>query len=78
MIVTPELAIAPVIPPVIAPIVQEKLLATLEVKDMLGPEPLQVLALAALVTNGTGFTITVMVYTEPTQVPEVDVGVIKY
>ena len=78
MIVAPELALAPVMLPVIAPTVQLKLLAVLAVNAMFGPIPLQVLALADVVTNGTGFTVTVMVYAEPTQVPTVEVGVIKY
>ncbi len=78
MIVAPELALAPVMLPVIAPTVQLKLLAALAVNAMFGPVPLQVLAVAEVVTNGTGFTVTVMVCAEPAQVPTVEVGVIKY
>ena len=38
--------------------VQAKLLAALAVKDTFGPVPLQVFAVAALVTAGIGFTVT--------------------
>ena len=54
----PEPALAPVIPPVIVPIVHEKLLATLAVKLIFGPVPLQIVAVAAVVTVGEGFTVT--------------------
>jgi hypothetical protein len=59
--VDPELAVAPVMPPVIAPIVQVKLLGVLDVKMILGPVPLQVLAVEGLVTDGVGLTVTVIV-----------------
>ena len=74
--VVPELALAPVTLPVIVPSVHAKLLAALEVKDMPGPLPLQMLAVATLVTDGNGFTVTVIVEAEPTHEPVVDVGVI--
>ncbi len=64
--------------PVIAPIVQVKLLATLDVKEMLVPAPLQIVFVEALVTTGAGLTVTVMVYAEPTQIPPVEVGVTRY
>src|ERR1035437_3160353 len=57
--VAPELALAPVMPPVIVPIVHEKLLGTLAVKLILGPVALHVDAVDELVTTGVGFTVTV-------------------
>ena len=65
-------------PPVIVPIVHEKLLAMLAVKVIFGPVPLQVLAVAALVTAGVGFTVTVIVKAEPAHEPVVEVGVTRY
>jgi hypothetical protein len=58
--VDPELAVAPVIPPVIAPIVHAKLLGVEAVKTMFGPVTLQVLAVGELVTIGVGLTVTVI------------------
>ena len=61
MIVEPEPALAPVIQPVIVPIVQLNVLGALVVKLMFGPvPPLQVLAVLAVVTVGIGFTVTVI------------------
>ena len=60
MIVDPEPALAPVIPPVIVPIVQLNVLGALVVKLIFGPVPLQVLAVLAVVTAGIGFTVTVI------------------
>ena len=57
----PEPALAPVMPPVIVPMVHEKLLVTLDVKLIFGPVPLQVLVVAELVTVGAGLTVTVIV-----------------
>jgi hypothetical protein len=51
---------APVIPWVIVPIVHVNELGVLAVRLMLGPVPLQVLAVVAVVTAGVGFTVTVM------------------
>ena len=76
--VAPEPADEPVIPPVIVPIVQLKLLATLDVKEILEEAPLQMLFVAALVTTGKGFTVTVIVSAAPVQEPDVEVGVITY
>lgn len=45
----------------IEPIVQLKLLATVEVKGMFVDTPLQILLVEAFVTTGIGFTVTVMV-----------------
>jgi hypothetical protein len=59
--VPPEPELAPVMPPVIAPIVQVKLLGALDVKVIFGPVPLQMLAAAELVTVGVGLTVTVIV-----------------
>ena len=61
MIVPPEPLLAPVILPLIVPIVHAKLQGALEVSDIFGPVPLQVLAVAALVTAGFGLTVTVIV-----------------
>ncbi len=59
--VAPEPALAPVMPPVIAPIVQAKLLGTLDINVIFGLVPLQVLAVGELVTIGSGLTVTVIV-----------------
>ena len=75
LIVEPDPADAPVIPPVIVPIVQLKVLAALAVSDILGLVPLQIDAVLAVVTLGIGFTVTVIVVGEPAQEPTVDVGV---
>jgi len=74
--ILPELALAPVILPVIVPSVHAKLLAALDVKDIFGPVPLQMLAALVFVTDGIGFTVTIIVEDEPTHDPIVDVGVI--
>lgn len=74
----PELAVAPLIRPMLVPIVQLKLLAALAVSAIFGLVPLQTVALVALVRAGAGFTVTVIVEAAPTQEPEVDVGVTKY
>ena len=68
--VVPLVAVAPVIAPVLAPNVQANVLATLAVKLMLVALPLQTAAVAAVVTEGTGFTVTV-------HVPAETVGVVK-
>lgn len=59
--VAPKPALAPVIPPDIAPIVQVKVLGTEAVRTMFGPEPLQVEAVGELVIIGAGLTVTVIV-----------------
>lgn len=61
LIVLPALATAPVIPPVILPIVQMNELGVVAVSGMFGPVPLHVLAVGALVTEGVGNTVTVAV-----------------
>jgi hypothetical protein len=74
----PDPAVAPVMPPVMVPIVQEKLLATPAVKLIFVVTPEQIVAVAALVTAGAGFTVTVIVNVAPTQEPVVAVGVTLY
>ena len=78
LIVDPEPALAPVILPVIVPIVHAKLLGVLAVKLIFGPVPLHILAVAELVTDGIGFTVTVIVKADPAHKPAVDVGVTIY
>jgi hypothetical protein len=78
LIVVPEPAEAPVIFPVIVPIVQAKLLGAVAVRTILGAVALQILAVAELLTTGVGFTVTVIVKAAPEQDPEVEVGVTKY
>ncbi len=52
---------APVIPPVIVPTVQLNVLAAVDVKAMFVAAPLQIAAVFAVVTTGTGLTVTVIV-----------------
>jgi hypothetical protein len=59
--VAPDPADAPVIPPVIVPIVQVNVLGAVAVKAILVAVPLQMAAVFAVVTAGLGFTVTVMV-----------------
>jgi hypothetical protein len=61
LIVLPDPALAPVMPPVIVPIVQVKVLGALAVSEIFGPVALHVEAVAAVVTAGVGFTVTVIV-----------------
>ena len=61
LMVAPDPALAPVIPLVMAPTVQVKVLGTLAVSEIFGPEPLQAIAVAELVTIGLGSTDTVMI-----------------
>ena len=74
----PDEADAPVIPPVIVPIVQENVLGAVAVKAILGLTPLQIAAEFAVVTDGVGFTVTVIVYGLPVQRSPTDVGVTIY
>ena len=64
-------------PPVMVPIVHEKVLGTLDVNAILVPVPLHIPAVGAFVTAGEGFTVTVIVYVAPIHEPVVEVGVIK-
>jgi hypothetical protein len=63
--------------PVIAPIVQEKLLGIEAVKLILVLAPLQMVAVLAVITTGAGLTVTVIVYAAPVHEPVVEVGVIR-
>ena len=65
-------------PPTIVPIVQLKVLATLDEREMSVEVPLHILFVAALVIAGTGFTVTVIIKELPTQEPVVEVGVTIY
>ncbi len=78
MIDVPELAVAPLMVPILVPRVQLKLLAALAVSAIFGLVPLQTVALVALVRAGKGFTVTVIVEAPPTHEPAVDVGVTWY
>jgi hypothetical protein len=61
LMMLPEPALAPEIPPVLAPIVQEKVLGADAVSEIFGLVPLQVVAAGAVVTTGAGLTVTVIV-----------------
>ena len=74
--VVPEPALAPVMPPVMVPVVHAKALGVLAVKVILELVPLQVLAVAAFVTAGTGFTVTVTAEFVAAQPTEVTVSVV--
>ena len=77
--VEPEPLLAPVTVPVPAAVVQLKVLGVLDVKLILGDVPLQVIAVAELVTTGFGLTVTVIVYGTPAHDPVVvAVGIIIY
>jgi hypothetical protein len=78
LMVLPEPALAPVIPPVMVPIVQENVLDVLAVNAIFGDVPLHILAVAAFVTTGFGYTVTVIVNAAPAHNPVVDVGVTRY
>ena len=65
-------------PPVIVPIVHVNVLGALAVKLILGPAPLQVVAVLAVVTTGFGFTATVIVKGVPGHEFTVEVGVTTY
>jgi hypothetical protein len=64
--------------PVIVPTVQLNELAAEAVNEILGSVPLQIVAVLAVVTEGFGFTVTVIVYGVPAQFPAVAVGVTMY
>ena len=78
-IVAPDPFDAPVMPPVIVPMVHVNVLAALAVSPMLVAVALQIEAVLAVVTAGIGFTVTVIVYGEPGHAGvAVDVGVTIY
>ena len=54
-------AVAPVMPPVIVPTVQLKVLAMFDVKEIFVAVPPQIVAVDEDVTVGFGFTVTVIV-----------------
>lgn len=76
--VVPDPALAPVMLPDTVPMVHVNVLGTLAVSGILGLVPVQIEAVAALVTTGLGFTVTVIVYGAPGQLPVVEVGTIIY
>jgi hypothetical protein len=78
LIVFPEPALAPVIPPFIAPTVHVKELDALEVSAMFGLVALQIATAAGLVTAGVGLTVTVIVKGALAQFPVIDVAVTMY
>jgi hypothetical protein len=61
LIVLPDPALAPVMPPVIVPIVHANVLGVLEVSEIFGLVALQTATVAAFVTAGVGLTVTVIV-----------------
>ena len=65
-------------PPVIVPIVHVNVLAAFAVKVMFVPVPLQIVFVAAVVTVGAGFTVTVIVKAAPGHEFTVEVGVTIY
>ena len=75
LIVAPEPALAPVIAPVLVPSVHAKVLATLAANVILGLVLLHIAEGFVLVMTGLGFTVTVIGYEAPTQLPVVEVGV---
>jgi hypothetical protein len=78
LIMPPDPAVAPVMPPVIFPIVHANVDGTLDVREIFGLVPLHTASVAALVTTGVGFTVTVIVNGAPGQPPATDVGVTIY
>lgn len=74
----PEPALAPVIPPEIAPIVQVKVLAAEAVNAISVLVPLQIVFAFAVITSGTEVTVTLVVTGEPTHPPVAEVGVMMY
>ena len=78
MIAFPLPALAPVIPPVIVPIVQLNVLEADDAREIFGLVLLQIDSVDGLVTAGVGLTVTVIVYGFPTQLPVTDVGVTIY
>ena len=78
LIIAPAPPLAPIILPIMVPIVHENVLGVVEIKTIPGPVPLQVLAVGAFVIAGAGFTVTVIVKGAPTHKPVVEVGVTIY
>lgn len=79
MITLPLPALAPVIPPTMAPTVHVNVLGVLADSIIFGLPPLQIAAGGAFVTAGVGCTVTVITYGALAgQAPPVDVGVTRY
>jgi hypothetical protein len=79
LIELPDPADAPVMPPLIAPIVHEKFAGVVDESAIFGLVALQIVAVAELVTTGLGFTVTVIVNgAGGVQLPVTDVGVTMY
>jgi hypothetical protein len=76
--VDPFPGLAPVIPPVIVPMVHIKVLGIEEVNVIPGAVPLQIVVVAALVITGRGLTVTVIVKGWPVHKPAVALGVTIY
>jgi hypothetical protein len=79
-IVAPDPLDAPVIPPVIVPIVHANVLGAVAVKGIFVAVLLQMVSVAGTpVTTGVGLTVTVIIYGALAgHVPPVDVGVTRY
>ena len=77
MIAVPASSLAPVMLPVVVPIIQLNVLSMFDVKGILNPMSLQVLKVGEFVIKGAGFTVTVMVNSGPVQ-PADEVGVTMY
>jgi hypothetical protein len=60
LMVLPDPGLAPVMLPVIAPMVQVVVLAALVVNEILVAVPVQIVLVLAVVTAGWGFTVTVI------------------
>jgi hypothetical protein len=78
LIVLPDPAVAPVMPPLMLPIVHAKADGALDVSAMFGLVPLHIATAAGFVTTGVGFTVTVIVNGAPGQPPAIEVGVTMY
>ena len=79
-IVVPQLdeqLLPPVIAPTLVPVVHVNVLLALDVSPIDVATPLQLDAVAALVTAGVGCTVFTTLNADPTQ-PNVDVGVTRY
>lgn len=76
MIVEPEPGFAPLIPPVMVPIVQLKLLGIEATRLIFGLVPLQMVEVLGIVTIGVGLTVTVI--GKIAHEPVAEVGVTRY
>jgi hypothetical protein len=78
LMVLPDPAVAPVIPPTFVPIVHVNVLGVDADRLIFGLVPLQIVTAAGFNTTGLGFTVTVIVYGVPVHEPVDDVGVTIY